>query len=60
MTYWKFCRELKNNGLRVLGIGYDNGKIDDNESDFDRWQTRIDASYLFRVAKDFYARPTVT
>ena len=21
MTYWKFCRELKNNGLRVLGIG---------------------------------------
>ena len=26
-NYWKFCRELKNNGLRVLGIGdcpYDN------------------------------------
>ena len=21
LTYWKFCRELKNNGLRVLGIG---------------------------------------
>ena len=21
MTYWKFCRELKNNGMRVLGIG---------------------------------------
>lgn len=21
MTYWKFCRELRNNGLRVLGIG---------------------------------------
>ena len=20
-TYWKFCRELKNNGMRVLGIG---------------------------------------
>ena len=20
-NYWKFCRELKNNGLRVLGIG---------------------------------------
>ncbi len=27
MNYWRFCRELKNNGLRVLGIGdcpYDN------------------------------------
>ena len=21
MTYWRFCRELKNNGMRVLGIG---------------------------------------
>ena len=21
VTYWKFCEELKNNGLRVLGIG---------------------------------------
>lgn len=21
LVYWKFCRELKNNGLRVLGIG---------------------------------------
>ena len=20
-NYWQFCRELKNNGLRVLGIG---------------------------------------
>ena len=20
-NYWKFCRELKNNGLRVLGVG---------------------------------------
>ena len=20
-NYWRFCRELKNNGLRVLGIG---------------------------------------
>ena len=27
VNYWKFCAELKNNGLRVLGIGdcpYDN------------------------------------
>ncbi len=27
LNYWRFCRELKNNGLRVLGIGdcpYDN------------------------------------
>lgn len=21
MTYWRFCRELRNNGMRVLGIG---------------------------------------
>ena len=21
LTYWRFCKELKNNGLRVLGIG---------------------------------------
>ena len=21
LTYWRFCQELKNNGLRVLGIG---------------------------------------
>ena len=21
VIYWKFCAELKNNGLRVLGIG---------------------------------------
>ncbi|MBP1571421.1 MAG: carbamoylphosphate synthase large subunit, partial [Oscillospiraceae bacterium] len=21
VNYWKFCRELKNNGLRVMGIG---------------------------------------
>ena len=20
-SYWKFCAELKNNGMRVLGIG---------------------------------------
>lgn len=20
-NYWKFCRELQNNGVRVLGIG---------------------------------------
>ena len=21
LTYWRFCRELRNNGMRVLGIG---------------------------------------
>ena len=21
LTYWKFCKELKDNGMRVLGIG---------------------------------------
>ena len=35
LTYWRFCRELKNNGLRVLGIGdcpYDNLTQDQKES----------------------------
>lgn len=30
-NYWKFCRELQNNGIRVLGIGdevYDNLTVD--------------------------------
>ena len=22
-NYWQFCRELKNNGMNVLGIGYE-------------------------------------
>ena len=34
-TYWMFCRELKNNGMRVLGIGdcpYDALKVELRES----------------------------
>ena len=34
-TYWMFCRQLKNNGMRVLGIGdcpYDNLKQEQRDS----------------------------
>ena len=34
-NYWNFCRELKNNGLRVLGIGdcpYDNLRLELKDS----------------------------
>ena len=32
LTYWKFCRELKNNGMRVLGIGPYGYKMRDQPS----------------------------
>ena len=36
-NYWQFCRELKNNGMNVLGIGdqpYDElNLLDDRKSD---------------------------
>ena len=35
LTYWRFCKELKNNGLRVLGIGdcpYDELTMDQKDS----------------------------
>ena len=35
LTYWRFCKELKNNGLRVLGIGdcpYDDLTQDQKDS----------------------------
>ena len=34
-TYWKFCRELMNNGMRVLGIG---------DCEYDRLQPELRAS----------------
>ena len=41
-NYWQFCRELKNNGMNVLGIGdqpYDELKPD-------RKSTRLNSSHL--------------
>ena len=32
---------------KFWGIGYDMGKVDANESDLDRWQAQVKASFLF-------------
>lgn len=40
------------------GMGYDMGDIDDNKSKLKRWQSKIDASFLFRIADNFYIGPT--
>lgn len=42
------------------GMGYDLCNDDDNESDLDRWQTRMKTSFLIRIADNFYAGPMVT
>lgn len=39
------------------GIGYEMGDNDDNKSDMKRWQAQAEASFLFRVADDFYVGP---
>ena len=39
------------------GIGYEMGDNDDNKSDMKRWQARAEASFLFRVADNFYVGP---
>lgn len=39
------------------GIGYAAGDNDANASTMKRWQSRIKASFLFRLAKDFYVGP---
>ncbi len=39
------------------GIGYDMGDNDANKSDMKRWQAQAEASFLFRVADNFYVGP---
>lgn len=39
------------------GIGYEMGDNDDNKSDMKRWQAQAEASFLFRVAYNFYVGP---
>lgn len=41
------------------GIGYDMGANNDNKSKMDRWQARIKASLLVRLADNLYAGPTL-
>ena len=42
---------------KFWGMGYDMGSNADNESDFDRWQTQIKASYLFQIVSGLYVGP---
>ena len=42
---------------KFWGIGYDMGNVDANESDLDRWQAQIKASFLFRIADNLYIGP---
>ena len=54
-NYWQFCRELKNNGMNVLGIGdapYDEltGELRDSLNEYyrvgrDRKSTRLNSSH---------------
>ena len=44
----------------LWGIGYDMGNIDDNKSEMKRWQARVKASFLIRVARNVYLGPTAT
>lgn len=39
------------------GMGYEKGNVDANETDMDRWQAQAKASFLFRVADNFYIGP---
>ena len=45
---------------KFWGIGYDMGKVDANESDLDRWQAQVKASFLFRIADNLYVGPMVS
>lgn len=45
---------------KFWGIGYDMGKVDANESDLDRWQAQVKASFLFRIADNLYIGPMVS
>ena len=42
------------------GMGYDMGDDDANKSNMKRWQARIKANFLFRVAPQLYMGPTVS
>lgn len=39
------------------GIGYDMGNNDANESEMKRWQSKIQAAFLFKVANNLYIGP---
>ena len=39
------------------GMGFDMGDNDDNKSDMKRWQAQVEASFLIKVADNFYVGP---
>jgi len=41
------------------GMGYDMGNIDDNKSKLKRWQSKINTSFLFKVADNLYLGPSL-
>lgn len=43
----------------LWGLGFENGNNDANCTSFKRWQARIRAAYLFRVAKGLYLGPNI-
>lgn len=45
---------------KFWGMGYDMGNVDANETDMDRWQAQMKATFLFKVADNFYLGPMVT
>ena len=60
-NYWRFCRELKNNGLRVLGVGdqpYDE-LTDEQRSSLDEYykvNTLEDYDEVYRAAAFFISK----
>lgn len=44
---------------KFWGMGYDMGNVDANETDMDRWQAQIKASFLFKLTDNLYLGPMV-
>ncbi len=57
-NYWQFCRELKNNGLNVLGVGdapYDDlsGELKDSLTEYYKVDTLEDYEQVYRAVAYF-------
>ena len=60
-NYWKFCKELKNNGLRVLGIGdqpYDDlaQELKDSLDEYYKVDTLEDYDQVYRAVAFFISK----
>ena len=45
---------------KLWGIGYEQGNRNENESELKRWQARVKASFLVRIAPNLYVGPMAT